>query len=236
MNASRAVSLLVLLSVIAPVRAEDWSWSATPYLWAAGIDGTISTGVLDADFSADFEDILNVLEGAVILGVEAQSGRNLLFSDIVFLALDNDEVTNTLGGPLAADIDALILQGGYGRAMSEGFWIEAGARYWDFDTRFDPPVASTVERSFDWLDVFAGVRIDSNVSENWSFRLRANVGAGESDLALEVFAGLLRRFANGNALSLGARALDIDYSESGGQPLDLNIRFAGLTIGYTFNW
>ena len=235
-NASRALGLLLLLSATVPVRADDWDWSLTPYLWAAGIDGTISTTVLDADFSADFEDIVNVLEGGIILAVEAQSGRNLLYSDIVSLALDNDEVADTVGGTLAADVDTLILQAGYARSLSEGFWVEAGGRYWNFDIRFDPAIAASVERSSNWIDVFAGVRIDSSLGENWVFRGRANVGAGDSDLALEVHVDFLRRFANGHALSLGARALDIENNDGGSQPSERNVRFAGLTIGYTFSW
>jgi hypothetical protein len=51
-----------------------------------------------------------------------------------------------------------------------------------------------------------------------------------------VTAGFLREFSNGNALSIGARALDIDYGRGGDRPLELEVRFAGLTIGYTFNW
>ncbi len=236
MNGSRAPCLLALLAAAVPVRAEGWDWSVSPYLWAAGIDGTISTAILDVDFATDFDDIVNVLEGGIIVSVEAQSGHNLLFSDIVSLALDNDEVTSTIGGPLAADIDTLILQGGYGRALSEDFWVEVGGRYWNFDTRFDPATAASVENSSNWLDVFAGIRSDSKLGENWTFRVRANVGAGESDLSLEVNAAFLRRFGNGDTLSLGARALDIDHSEGGSQPSDHNVRFAGLAIGYTFGW
>jgi hypothetical protein len=232
----RSLCLLALIMTTDPARADSWEWSLTPYLWAAGIDGVLSTGPVKADFSADFGDIVNVLEGAIILGAEARSGQNFLFADIVSLALDKDDAKTTAGGMLAADVDALILEGGYGRAMSEGFVIEGGLRYLDFDTRLDPAVAASVERSSDLLDVFAGVRVESSIGQKWSFRLRGNVGTGDSDLALEVTAAFLRGFSNGNALSIGARGLDIDSSKGGDRPLELDVRFAGLTIGYTFNW
>lgn len=231
-----SLCLLVLFSAAAPAQADGWEWSLTPYLWAAGIDGVLSTGPVEADFSADFEDIVNLLEGGIILGAEARSGQHIVFADIVSLALDKDDAKSTAGGTLAADVDALILQGGYGRALSEGFAVEGGVRYLDFDTRLDPAIAASVERSSDLLDIFAGVRVDNALGENWAFRVHGNVGTGDSDLALEVSVAFMRKFSNGNALSLGARALDIDYSKSGDRPLDLDVRFAGLTVGYTFSW
>ena len=41
---------------------------------------------------------------------------------------------------------------------------------------------------------------------------------------------------NGNDLAVGFRALDIDYGDSSRiVPMDLDVTFSGLTIGYTFD-
>ena len=236
MRAIGKLCLLVLPCAGGSAGAEERHWSVSPYLWAAGIDGAVYTGSLTADYSADFGDIVNVLEGGILVGLESRSGRNALFADVVSLALDDDEARGPFGEQFAADVDVLVMQAGYGRSMSEGFRLEGGARYWDLEVRLDSAAVGPVDRSADWVDGFVGLMVENPLGDRWSFRLRGNVGAGSSDLALEVAAEFARRFANGNALTLGFRGLDLDRSKGGSRPLDLDVRFAGLTIGYTFNW
>jgi hypothetical protein len=111
-----------------------------------------------------------------------------------------------------------------------------GIRYWDFDTKLTPPVLPIVRRSTAWTDGYVGARFSSSFSDKWSWVLRANVGAGESDLALGLELDFRRKFASGNRFTAGLRVLDIDYEDSSGSvPLDLDMSFSGLTVGYTFN-
>ena len=163
--------------------ADDWDWGITPYLWAAGIDGSVSAGSLNAEMSVDFEDIANVLQGGAI--------------DYRYL---RDRC------------------------------------YWDFKTKLIPPVLAGVRRSSDWTDGFIGARLSNSLAGKWQWVLRANVGAGGSDLALGMDLDFRRELASGNQFSLGFRALDVESNDlSGVVPVDLNTTFAGLTIGYTFN-
>ena len=164
--------------------AEPWDWHVTPYLWAAGIDGSASVANVSADLSADFEDIVNVLQGGILLRVEAKSGSNGLFGDLVFLALEEEDARDTIGGTLEADLDSLIVEGGYRRYTGDAFAIDLGVRYWDFETELTPAVIPAASSSRDWVDGFIGARFESDLGEHWDWVLRGNVGAGGSDLGL----------------------------------------------------
>ena len=226
----------ILLTALSPAAADEWDWEITPYLLGAGIDGNVSVGSLDADFSADFEDIVNILQGAVLLRLEATSGQNGVFGDLVYLATEQDEAKDTVGGTLEADLDSLIVEAGYRRSINDGFAIDFGFRYWEFDTKLTPALLPAVRSSKDWTDGFVGARFHNTFGNNWSWVLRANAGAGGSDLALGLEVDFRREFVNGNRFLIGFRALDIDYGDtSGAVPTDLDMTVSGLTVGYTFD-
>lgn len=226
------LSLLVLpISAV----AEEWQWKITPYLWAAGIDGKTAIGPLASDVSIDFKDIANVLSGGAVLRVEARTDQHGFFGDLVYLSLEEDKARDTIGGTLGFELDNLIVEGAYYYRWTDKYGLELGLRYWDFETTLKPAVLSTVTASSDWTDGFIGVHIDSAINEKWSWLLRGNVGVGGADLAVGLQLDLRRKYANGNELTFGLRALDFDHSDtSGALPIDLNMSIAGLTIGYAF--
>lgn len=236
MKARLFLFLTMTLATPSAVLADDWDWGVSPYLWAAGINGGVTAGSLSADTSVDFGDIVNVLQGGALLRLEGTSGQNGVFGDIVYLALEEENAKDTVGGTLEVDLDNLIVEAGYRRSITSRFAIDVGVRYWDFKTKLTPAVQPSVRRSSDWTDGFIGARFSNALSDKWQWVLRANIGAGGSDLALGVDLDFRRELANGNQLTVGFRALDVDFSDSSGAvPVELNMTFSGLTIGYTFN-
>jgi len=236
MKAKLFLFLSLFVTIQSNAAADEWDWGVTPYLWAAGINGSVSAGGLNADMSVDFSDIANVLQGGALLRLEGTSGQNGVFGDLVFLALEEENAKDTVGGTLEADLDNLIVEAGYRRSVTHGFAIDVGVRYWDFKTKLTPPLLPIARRSSDWTDGFIGARFSSSFGDNWQWVLRTNIGAGGSDLAIGVDLDLRRELASGNQFTVGFRALDIDYSDSSGaDPIELETTFSGLTIGYTFN-
>jgi len=128
--------------------ADEWDWGVTPYLWAAGIDGGVSAGDID---------------------VEGTSGQNGVFGDVAFLALEEDEAKDTVGGTLEVDLDTLIIEAGYRRSFSDVFALDIGARYWDFKTKLTPPVLPIARRSSAWTDGFVGARFANSLGDNWQW-------------------------------------------------------------------
>src|SRR4051812_49412497 len=51
-------------------KADPWQFSITPYLWATALKGDVGVGRTSADVDASFDDILDNLNGALMLSLE----------------------------------------------------------------------------------------------------------------------------------------------------------------------
>jgi hypothetical protein len=69
----------------------------------AGINGGVSVGSIDTDTSVDFEDIVNVLQGAVLQRLEATSGQNGVFGSVA----GDEKLTTYAHGKLASGFAAI---------------------------------------------------------------------------------------------------------------------------------
>ncbi len=83
-----------------PAAAQDaaaasprWELSVTPYLWATALKGDVGVGRIDADVDASFDDILDNLNFALMLSLEARKGRFGLLSDTVYANLEDNAAT-----------------------------------------------------------------------------------------------------------------------------------------------
>jgi hypothetical protein len=220
---------LVLAAPLA--NAQQWDWSLTPYLWASGIDGDTSVGPIQADLSVDFGDIVDVLDGAALVHVEAQSETHGYFGDLVYLATEIDE-----GGRTRTELDTTIVELGYLRKTSR-IGMEFGIRYWDFDLEIDPTTLPTAQGESDWVDGFVGIRSVRELSDKWNLTTRANIGAGGADFTYGVGVIFGREIGSSGQFVAGVKLLDIDYEDTtaNGRPFTLDSMFVGATIGYMFD-
>jgi hypothetical protein len=211
-------------------------WRVTPYLWGAGIEGDIALGPIGREVGVEFSDILNVLSGAALMHVEAQSDNHVVFGDLVWLALEPEEEIATIGGVAEAELDTTIIELGYARD-ADAFGLEVGLRYWDFDIEIDPALAAGVVRSDSWADVFGGFRNTRELGQSWTMTTRANVGAGGADLTIGLQLDFARVLSGGNAVVAGLKLVDVDYEESSvrGIPFVLDTTFFGATVGFRFD-
>jgi hypothetical protein len=227
-------STLLLTAPLAD--AQEWDWSVTPYLWAAGIDGDAGLGSIQTDVSADFSDLVDVLAGAALVHVEAQRDDYGFFGDLVYLALESDPETASVGGRVEAEFDTTILELGYLRQTSR-VGLELGIRYWDFELTLQPTTLPTAQGDSDWVDGFVGIRTSRELNDKWNFTTRANLGAGGTDFTYGVDVTFGREFGSGSQFVFGLKLLDIDYEDntSNGTPIRLDTLFVGGTIGYMFD-
>lgn len=86
---------------------SDFWLAATPYVWAASVDATVSSKGISSSFDASFSDILRNLDLAFMIHVEAGYRRAFLFGDYEYMSLG---VTNTIDQPLftRADVPKLL--------------------------------------------------------------------------------------------------------------------------------
>jgi hypothetical protein len=227
---------LVLGLLASSASAQGVDWRVTPYLWGAGIGGDIALGPVGRDVDVEFSDLVNVLSGAALMHVEAQSGEHVIFGDLVWLAVEPEEELATIGGVAEAELDTTIVELGYARD-SDAFGLEVGLRYWDLDIEIDPALIDGIVRGDSWADVFGGVRRTRELGSRWTLTTRANLGAGGSDLAIGFQMDFARELERGNAIVAGFKLLDIDYEEASvrGIPFVLDTTFFGATVGFTFD-
>jgi len=216
--------------------AQGLDWRVTPYLWGAAIDGEVALGPVARDVDVEFSDLANVLSGAVLMHVEAQSDDHIVFGDLVWLAVEPEEEIATIGGVAEAELDTTIIELGYARD-SDAFGLELGLRYWDLDLEIDPALAAGVVRGDSWTDVFGGFRNRREIAQRWMLTTRANLGVGGSDLAVGFQMDFVRELERGNAFVAGFKLLDVDYEQDSvrGIPFVLDTTFFGATIGFMFD-
>jgi hypothetical protein len=83
---------------------SGWTFSFTPYFWAAGLSGDIAQfGLPEAHVDADFGDIFDHLDfGAMAIG-EARYGPYSIFGDIMYTKISGS--SGTPRGILATDVE-----------------------------------------------------------------------------------------------------------------------------------
>ncbi|MGI9248122.1 MAG: hypothetical protein ACR2QI_03865, partial [Woeseiaceae bacterium] len=86
------------------IAQEDWEFRLAPYLWAISLDQEINASLLPAPIESEssFSDLLDNLDGALLVAFKAQKGRWALSSDVAYMSL-------SLDGPASADVDTTSL-------------------------------------------------------------------------------------------------------------------------------
>lgn len=237
-----------LISAVAPeptpVAEPGWTFSVTPYFWAAGLSGDLSQfGLPVVDVDASFSDIWDNLDFAAMLIGEARYGRYSIFGDLIYtkLGAERDTPLGLLANSVDVETSTFAGLAGAGYSVLEGpsgrLDVVGGVRVWSVDTEISFNGGGLGGQSFDdgatWVDGLVGVR------GNYAFTPRffavgwGLVGAGEADLDWDVAAGVGYRINDTFSAMLGYRALGVDYSEDGfvfdvvqqGPIMGLTIRF-----------
>ncbi|MEQ1950059.1 hypothetical protein [Mesorhizobium sp. CN2-181] len=227
-----------------PAVSDRWTFSVTPYFWAAGLSGETSQfGLPVVSIDSDFSDILKNLDFAAMVIGDARYDRFSIFGDIIYTKLSAGG--DTPRGLLASSVDvtsetfAGLLGAGY--SLLEGpsgrLDVVGGIRVWSVDTNISFNGALLDGRSFNdgatWVDGLVGVRGNYSFTPQFYFTGWALVGAGGADVDWDVAGGLGYRINDRFSATLGYRALGVDYSDDGflfdvveqGPIVGLTIRF-----------
>jgi hypothetical protein len=192
-------------------RGDDGQWrtATSLYAWAAGVEGETRD---DQDIDLSFSDLAENLDLALMGTVEARRDRWSLLADFVYVELSETnrnrfEVPITPGLPPSVDVKTKVeleqfvstVAGGYNLADGERGThdLVAGARYLSLDTTITLDAnAEELSRSRElsgsqsgW-DGIVGLRGRFNLSDKWFLPYFLDVGAGNSDLTWQAFAGV----------------------------------------------
>jgi hypothetical protein len=254
-----ALSLAVLglgtSQIVNAVESDAWQYEVTPYILAAGLDGTVGIRGVTSDLDMSISDVLDDFEAGFMGLLSARKGPWMYSLEGVYFKLADQgakSVTGpfghvTVNGALELTTKMYVYQGTVGYRVLDGTTsvdVIGGLRYTKLDVDMNVTITTTpgivfpggsrsASGSESWTDAVVGARVHHPVSDHVSLLGYADVGGGGSDLTYQVIAGANWEFSKGYTAKAGYRLLDWDYEEDGttwdmtasGPYLGLGIRF-----------
>ncbi|WP_137113905.1 hypothetical protein [Mesorhizobium sp. GR13] len=219
-----------LVSAAAPATSPavegGWTYSVSPYFWAAGLSGETSQfGLPVVDIDASFSNIFDNLDFAVMLIGEARNGPYSLFGDLIYTDLSSSKATPLGILATSVEVESSTFAGliGAGYSVLDGpsgrLDLVGGARVWSVDTEisFDGAFLNGRKRSdgATWVDGLIGVRGNFALTPQFYATGWGLVGAGGADVDWDVMAGVGYNINETFSATLGYRALGVDYNDDG---------------------
>jgi len=238
-------TLVALTTSIAAAQGQEWRFSVTPYLWAAGLSG--ETGTLQplppANVDLSFSDILDDLRFAGMVAGSAQKGRFGIAGDVQYVETRTDGDLLPFYQRTSVTSKSLIatLVGEYALIASDEANLMAGAglRLWSVDTDLRLSEGPAVDRRFEgddaWIDPIVTLRGEADLSERWFVSGWVGVGGFGvgSDIMADVLGAVGYRITDTAAISAGYRWLKVDRDENG---FLYDVEQQGPIAGVTFQF
>jgi opacity protein-like surface antigen len=227
----------------APAPKESgWQFTAGPYLWTQGLEGTTGVRGLALDIDVPFSDIFDVLDFSFMGVFEARKGRWSILTDINYTELSpsattRDVLFSSAEMKMKQFLGNVALNYQVVATEQTSVSLYAGTRINGLDVsaslnRVDGGIVSESGDEY-WYDAIVGVRLRQHLSGPWYFRLTGDIGAGDSDSTWQL-AGLFEyRLKENISLGLGYRWLDTDYANGG---FTYDVQASGLVLGAEFRW
>ncbi len=222
---------------------EGWHVGITPYIWFAGIHGTVGALDHEASVHASFGDIFNYLNIGAMATVEPRYNRIVMPVDFLWMKLSDqkglpfDEGATSVKAKMTETL--ITPKIGYRFVDAKKVKVDAlfGFRYWHVGTNFTlqpTQIANGISQSANWADGLGGGRIELGLTPKISAIVMGDAGGGSAKLDYQV-AGLLGYNINRRlAIVVGYRYLAVDYrpNDKAGFIYDVEMPgvFAGLTI------
>jgi hypothetical protein len=190
--------------------------------------GTVATlpPLPPASVDAGFDDLIENLDGAIMLQAEARKGRAGVFVDILYSKLSAYGSTpGALFSGVSLDVEmfAPTLMGYYRMELQPGATLDlmAGARDWYVSTEVGLGAGLLPGRSGSesesWVDPVVAARANIEIANGLYVPLYADIGGFGvgSDLTWQAFGGAAYRFNQTVSATLGYRHLEVDYEKDG---------------------
>ena len=225
---------------------KGWSFEVTPYAWLAGMEGDLTVRDQKVDFEKDASELLDAAELGGSLRIGAAHDRFVIGALVDYFSLSTDELDvedQPQGGKLESDL--LIVEGmvGYrvdGWSEGQSFVFGVGARSLNIDSDLTVYDKGTTSKETEVTDGMLYVLPSMPVFPSKIKGLRFNpvlaIGAGDSDLAYEMFPQFQYQITDTVAARLGYRTVGWKFKGEDNEDNELNVRLAGLIagIGLTF--
>ena len=236
----------LLLPSVAAAQGE-WKYQLAPYLWFAGLKGTVATipGAPRVAIDISPSDALSDLKVGFMGAFEAKKGRHGGFADLVYTDVRSDtELVPAIGLTLKSKSKSTIVTGGYVYALynQDATLVDvfAGARYWKVDTELGFGgglgllAGRSVRNSESWWDPVVGIKARTALGGSKFFLsgvlAMGGFGAG-SDLFTDATGLVGYQWSKPLSTVLGYRSLDVKYEKSS---FYYDVRQSGWMLGMAY--
>ena len=223
---------------------EGWHVGFTPYIWFAGIHGTIGALNHEASAHASFGDIFNYFNIGLMGVVEPRYNHIVMPVDFMWMnlsdnkALPFDEGATSVKAKMTETL--LTPKIGYRFVDSKKVKVDAlfGFRYWHLSTSLTlqpTQIANGFSQSANWADGLGGGRIELGLTPKISAIVAGDAGGGSARLDYQI-AGLLGYKLNRKfVMVIGFRYLAVDYRPTGRAGFIYDVAMPGVVAGLTIN-
>lgn len=233
-----AAGSVVFSGTGAIAQENQWRYSATVYLFAAGTTNRIG----DTETSLSFSDAVDNLDFAFSGALAASNGNLSLIADYTYTGLTYaGGASGPIGTTASTTLTTQFLTGyaAY-RVLETGqtsIDVGGGFRWFETDTQISingPSGPSQRDLGDDWIDPLIMVRASTDFSDKWSGSFTADYGGFFSDRETSQFTiDVAYELSNQWLLRAGYRYIDVSNTLSG---LDYRFEQSGPIIGASFRF
>ncbi len=254
--AQLAAAGVLALSTAGPARAQavlvdddKWHFAIAPYMWFAGLEGTLSLGrFVEVPVDVPFSDVISNFDIGLLAHFEGRRNRFGGAVDVMYLKLGAPVATSVpVLGPLGvtADVRLLLTEGlGFYRVAHGGrsenpshLDLIAGARYIKTSSGLKNDVFQTGKVTTDWVDGLIGVRFRAGLGSRAAFIGRGDVASLGSEFTWNLEGDVAFLLSKHWALGAGWRHLDIDYDKGEGATRRVfDVAFDGPRAWFSYAW
>mgnify|MGYP001033296740 CR=1 FL=1 len=205
-------------------QAEGWQVFLSPYLWASGLEGVVGSRGRSTRVDLGFRDIVEDLDGALMLPIEIRKARWGLLSELILIRLSSQSGTP---GPLFSGVElgtdeTLIQLLPFYRVVSQetvALDLLAGGRLWHIGAelifRSDGLPDVVIDATERWIDPVIGVRTSADIGKSWRVQGYADIGGFGigSDFTWQLLGTVGYHIGGGTVLRFGYRQLDVDFDD-----------------------
>ena len=218
---------------------QGWHVDVAPYLWFAGIDGTVGAAGYQSSVHVSASDVLSYFNFGLMGAVEARYNRILIPVDFMWVRLKDNrglpigEAVGVTSINVKMNEDIFTPKIGYRLVNKDRFKVDAliGVRYWHLGTtlRLQPTqLRNGFYGSSDWVDGVEGARFTGMLTRKVVLTIAGDAGGGGARLDYQVV-GLLGYKVKRVTLLGGWRYLAIHKTPTSGSFVDL--AQTGVVIG-----
>ena len=223
---------------------DSWHASVSPYLWLAGMNGTIAVAGHEASVNQSFSDIFSNLRLGVMGLTEVRRGQVGILTDVMYVWLGNEKAIPVEGLPgalnLNNNLNTLTLTPEVAYRLFTGnrgaVDLLVGIRYYHIDAKIKATVSQIGQVSYsaadNWVDGIEGARFQVNLSRRVGAFLIGDAGGGGSRFSWQIATGIGYRLNNRWTSQFGYRRLY--YQRRSGPNFGLDQTQQGLILGITY--